>query len=152
VNTDSAKPSIDIPHTLTVEQRKQRAATMPETQYERVQGRIRKETKVSHVSSVWVALAFAAFGVGTTILITVESTDNLGAELRGKLEVAGWASLVVIGLCLLAHFMTRSGGASVGDDICDEMDTACGRPRKAREERRWFQKAKAPVSNQKVAS
>lgn len=125
-----SKPEVGLTHTLMMEPREEPGATMSESQYERVQDRIKKEIRTGHGSSIWLAFAFAAFGIGSTILITVKSMGSLGAETRGQLEVAGWASLAVIALCVFAHFMMRSRKKAIGDDICDEMDTACGRRKK----------------------
>jgi len=95
---------------------------MTKTQYQHVQELIRRELATRFDSSGWFALSLAAFGVATTILITVWATAIADSANKGKLETAGWFFGGFALFCLAIHFVKRKDCDKRAQDIIDMMD------------------------------
>jgi uncharacterized membrane protein len=123
--TEPTKPQVGVARDLQIEARSERGVAMSESHYRRIQDRIRRSAG-SHSASIWLALALAFFGVATTVWITV-FTVTLLPNAKGQMETTGWACIVLIAVCVAAHFTTFRERRSTADDICYEMDTYCQR-------------------------
>jgi hypothetical protein len=122
INLDA---SATVANTLTVKPRREPGMVLSEAHYKRIQKRIRSGVG-DHAASIWLALALFFLGVGITVVVTVISTE-LGGETTGKLEMAGWACLVLTVVCVGAHFNRAADRRKLAEDICEDMDTHCVR-------------------------
>ncbi|MFZ2114123.1 MAG: hypothetical protein WAU77_10400 [Solirubrobacteraceae bacterium] len=95
---------------------------MTDAHYGHIQQLIRRELKGRFESSGWFALMLAAFGVATTILITVLGTDIPDAANKGKLETAGWFCMIFAAFCLAIHVVKRKDGEQRATDLIEMMD------------------------------
>jgi H+/gluconate symporter-like permease len=111
---------------VTVEQ-PQLDVAMTDRHYKRVQERVRKEIKGTHTASIWIALALAAFGVMTTLIVTAAFTEITSATEKGKLETSAWAAVIVVVIFVVVHLVTRKDGDVQANDVIAEMDTYCYR-------------------------
>jgi len=108
---------------LSFEPRSEPGVGMSKNGYLRIQDRIKREVG-GHHASLWLAVAFAFFGVATTLVVTMLSVKLDSAKETGFM-VATVASGIVIALCIAMHIVGFSQRKEKAKDICAEMDTYC---------------------------
>lgn len=94
---------------------------MSAPQYERIQQKIRDSAESSN-ASIWLALALTFGGIAATLWVTVAATD-MTADVKGKLEVGGWASIALLVVLVAVHLVKHAQHRTLVEDIIKEMDT-----------------------------
>lgn len=94
---------------------------MSTAQYERIKQKIRESSNSSH-TSIWLALALTFAGIAATLWTTVLAT-SMSADIKGKLELGGWFSLVLVLVFMAMHMEKHAQHKAEVDDIIEEMET-----------------------------
>jgi sulfite exporter TauE/SafE len=97
------------------------SVAMSEVQYARLKEQI-ETIPTGAATSIWLTLACTCVGIAATILIG-GVTGNLGAALRGKLEVTAWASFAVSAIFLAVHLVHYREARARSRTIITELDT-----------------------------
>jgi hypothetical protein len=142
---DLAGVDSGVSHRLTFDkEQSDRGVAMSEPQYERIQNRIHHEVGRGSATSIWLALAFAFVGFGTTLMLTLATLDPkvVSPTTKGRLQGLLIGAAAVAGLCLVMHLGKWMRDRRIGHDICHEMDIYCHRVAQAR--RRWWTRSASP--------
>jgi hypothetical protein len=138
-----------VDHSLMLGGKKEEpGVAMSETQYERIQNRVRKEVAGGAASSIWLALAFAFASFGASAVLALETLDKkvVSGKVEGRLQAGAVGAAVLVLLCLVMHVSKWRRDRVEGNDICHEMDVYCHRTTKAEARPGWFKNLASKVS------
>jgi uncharacterized membrane protein YbhN (UPF0104 family) len=94
---------------------------MSAEQYARIKQKIR-DSAASSSMSIWLAFALTAVGVAATLLIALLTT-SMNPDIKGKLEVGGWASFSLVIVLVAVHITKHAQHQASVEDIINEIDT-----------------------------
>lgn len=126
MNDKAQFETTDVANKLKIESREEKGVALGESHYERIQRKIRESVGLT-TASLWLAAGLTFLGAalgGLITLLSIPAEDTAAVEAaRGKVWVALAACVVLTLVCVIGHVGWYRNQRSVGEDICDEMDT-----------------------------
>jgi hypothetical protein len=143
---ESEIATTDVSQRLRMPQREEPGVPFSEGQYDRIQRKIVGSVS-SVTASLWLTACFLFVGAGIGGFITYLSLPNVpgveDAVVRSNVLLACMACGGFAAICMVGHVAWYRQKRSQGHDLCDEMDTHCGREKAAwrrEQERPWSQR------------